>query len=188
MKIKIAMLAAIIGLATSANAADLCRAVALQDVRANGDTIPYGLRRGEIITAVTQLTTDRRTGITSICSHGGGCYPATVVIGGRRVPTLRMLNCSWDMAHPGRYGDETIYSSVVDRRRNSARALREDDVDNALLEMGLCSACAGNAAAWYARRPTSPCGIRVRQALEGNPIARRRLLNSEDACTSGFWR
>lgn len=180
--------AAIALLPSSAFAADICRATVVHSVRANEEPNSI-LRPGSINTAIAQFTRDRRTGVTSYCSHGGYCYPTHVIVRGRRVEAQRLLNCSVDMAHPVRSGDKTIYALTVDRQRNSPQALRIDDANNRLLEMGMCSACAGTAAEAYVRRPTSACGTLTRQALEGNPIARRRLVDGENnACTAEWGR
>lgn len=180
MKLKFTLLAAIALGSTSAEAADHCRATVLQNVHPmeyESETV----RRGETVEAVTQLTRDRRTGRTYYCSHGGYCLPTHVMIAGRRVPALRLLNCRIDMAHAAGDANETTYETVMDSRRNSAATLRLDDVDNQLLDLGMCSACAGYAAYAYVHRPNSPCGVLVRQALAGDRAARRRLM--DDVCS-----
>lgn len=183
MKAKIAVLAGLAWVSTSvsAEAADLCRARVLRDIHPmeyDAETI----RRGETVDAVTQFMRDHRTGRTFFCSHGGYCLPTYAMIGGRRVPAMRLLNCTVDMAHPYTDAEETSYETVMDRRRNSAATMRLDEVDNRLLAIGMCSACAWNAAYTYTRRPNSPCGVLVRRALAGNSAARRRLV-IDDACS-----
>jgi hypothetical protein len=56
--------------------------------------------------------------------------------------------------------------------------LRLDDLDNKFLEMGVCSACAGNVAMFYVKKPTSPCARLAKQALEGNPVATDKLVTT----------
>lgn len=174
---------AVLAFPTSAWAEDLCRAQALRDVGAMENSASV-LARGEFQDAVTQYNREVATGQTSLCSHGGYCYPTHVSVGGQRVEALRLVNCTVG-AESWRDAETISYSVVVDRSRNSAASLRFDDVENQLVEFGTCAACADNAARHYIERPQGQCGILVRQALEGNPVARRRFANSEfpDFCT-----
>lgn len=166
---------------TSAWAEDLCRAQAMRDVGALQDSSSV-LPRGAFQDAVTQYNREIATGRTSFCSHGGYCYPTHVNVGGERVEAMRLVNCA--IGAESWRDEETIsYSVDVDRSRNSAAALRFDDVENQLVEFGACAACADNAARHYVERPQGQCGILVRQALEGNPVARRRFENMPDFCT-----
>jgi len=50
------------------------------------------------------------------------------------------------------------------------------------ISMGLCSSCADNIAQFYTEKPSSPCGILAKQALEGNPDAVSKLQESPDYC------
>jgi hypothetical protein len=58
-------------------------------------------------------------------------------------------------------------------------ALRIEDIGNKLLDLGMCSACAGNAACFYVEKPASRTARLVRQALEGNPLAIKKLTESD---------
>jgi hypothetical protein len=49
-------------------------------------------------------------------------------------------------------------------------------------DMGLCEACADNAAVYYTEKPASRCGKLAKQALEGNPAAIRTLQSFPDYC------
>lgn len=159
----------------SASAADLCRALALRDVAASEDS-SFVIPRGEHLESVTQFRRDFATGRTLFCSHGGYCYPTHVYIRGEAVEALRLVNCTVG-AEDSRDEEGAIFAVVVDRERNDPEALRFDDIENQLLDFGACSACADNATQHYLRRPQGQCGILVRQALEGNPLARRRLAD-----------
>lgn len=156
-------------LSSSANAADICKAVAIRDVAAIEDPASI-IPQGGYDTAITRVR--KSDGFPSFCSHGGYCYPAA---------SLKLMNCR--VGPKSSYNDnETDYYSVdVIRSKVSGQALRRDDLDNRLLEMGLCSACAGNAAHLYITRPKSACAQTVRQALEGNPTAARKLQDDYDA-------
>jgi hypothetical protein len=136
------------------------------------------MQRGAVQTAITQLVRDTALNRTFFCSHGGSCYPTHVYINGEPVEALRLDNCTVG-AEVSRYDDEIIYGLEVDRSRNSEADLRFDDVENALIELGLCMACADNAARHYVERPQGQCGTLVKQSLEGNPAARRRLAADE---------
>lgn len=52
---------------------------------------------------------------------------------------------------------------------------RIPDIDNRLQELGLCSACAGNAARIYVEQPASLCGKLIKHSLEGDPAALETL-------------
>lgn len=149
------------------SAADICKALALRDVPA--------YPRGATVEAVTQYVVEKQTGKTSFCQHGGGCYPSEA---------LRLINCTVGELNSDD-GYELIYYLDVDRSKNSKEDLRIDDVDNRLLEMGLCSACAGNVAMFYVKRPNSPCALLAKGALEGNPLAVDKLLKDPAYCQ---WR
>lgn len=171
------------GIDAPAHAADICNAVALMDIP---ETITgYGLKKGEIDDAVTQYNVDKN-GEGQFCSHGGGCYPRYLIKDGKKVEALRLTNCKIGAAEPAIAGlsdDGTVtYDIEVDRSKNSAAALKADDVDNALLNLGMCSACAGNAAYLYIHSPASECGSKVADALAGDKSAIAALQNDPDYC------
>lgn len=167
--------------AMPAFAADICEAIALRDVPAleNPSSI---LQRGERDTAITQYRVNKATGMASFCSHGGYCYPTHVFVDGRKVEALRLTNCKVGKMDDYDDPDDFFYSVDVLRSKVSPRDLRIDDVDNRLLEMGLCSACAGNAAHYYVDLPRSKCARLVKAALEGNPAALNTLRNDPQYC------
>lgn len=155
-----------------ARAADICEAVALRDVPAieNSDSI---LKRGEHDTAITQYRVNKETGTKSFCSHGGYCYPAE---------SLRLTNCAIDKTRHSENDGIIFYELVVTRSKVPAPMLKYDDLDNRLLRMGLCSACADNATSHYINQPNSPCGQLVKGALAGNPTATAKLKEFPDYC------
>jgi hypothetical protein len=51
------------------------------------------LKRGEYDKAITQYRVNKKTGLTSFCSHGGCCYPTHLVENGAKVEALRLTNC-----------------------------------------------------------------------------------------------
>jgi hypothetical protein len=55
-------------------------------------------------------------------------------------------------------------------------------VELKLLDLGMCNACADNAAAFYVKMPASRCANLVRQALEGDPTAVEKLKSTPDYC------
>lgn len=151
-------------------AADICKAIALRDVPAveAPDTI---LKKGDLDTAITQYRVSK-TGRASFCSHGGYCYPAA---------GLKLLNCKVGAKGDFDDPDDVFYEVDVIRSKVPPALLRYDDLDNKLLSMGMCSACASNAADTYLKRPNSPCGRTVRSALEGSPVATKALTDG-NAC------
>lgn len=75
----------------------------------------------------------------------------------------------------------TFYEVDIDRSKNSASDLRYDDLDNQLLNLGLCSACASNAPMTL-KKPKSKCGKLVKAALEGNRKALEAIKDGPDYC------
>jgi hypothetical protein len=107
------------------------------------------IRKGQ----VESFTTDNGA---DLCQHGGYCVK-------RR--DFRLLDC------------DSHLNPI--RTKANAGNVRYSDIDDTLLAMGLCSACAGNAAAWYTYRPSSPTGQLVKAALEGSPLAKRKLQEGD---------
>ena len=169
----------------NASSADLCKALALQDVPSVEDPSSI-LHKGETDDSVTQYRVDKKTGEAVFCSHGGYCYPAHTLVNGKKVEAFRLINCKVGKKEPEPFGlkGETDYYYGVDvvRSMNSPDALRLDDLENKLLEIGLCSACADNVAQYYINKPTSPCAQLAKQALEGNPDAVDKLRNDPSNC------
>ena len=173
-----------------ASAADICNAVALVDVPDWGDGVPADaggsvLKRGQIDEAVTQYRVNRKTGDAVFCSHGGYCYPRYIKKGGQRIEALRLTNCKIGAAEPSDPaidGDDIFYDISVDRSKNSKETLRYDDIDNALLNIGMCSACASNAADLYINQPESSCGSLVANALAGDKAAIAELQGNPRYC------
>jgi len=169
--------------AGSSHAADVCEAVALRDVPAMEDPTSI-LSRGEHDPAVTQYRVNKKTGVTSFCSHGGYCCPTHLTVKGHKVEALRLTNCKIGKRYDDKNDpDEIMYDVDVYRSKNSADTLRYDDLDNKLLGTGLCSACASNAADYYLHKPNSRCAQLVNQAIEGNPIATKRPVDFPGYCS-----
>jgi hypothetical protein len=164
-------------------AADICKALALRDVGALESPTSV-LERGSYDDAITQYRINKRTGVDSFCSHGGYCYPAHVRIDGQKVEALRLVNCQVGK-QDGQEDDEVIYSVDVTRSKNSPTVLRRDDLDNKILEMGLCNACADNVAQWYVQQPASRCAQLAKRALAGDAGAVNSLRAFPDYCQ---WR
>lgn len=160
---------------SAAFAADLCEAIALRDVSptSGGD---YVVTKGRSIGAVTQFVKGRYDE-GYFCTHGGGCYPRIVSLNGEvDVEAVKLTNCEIGSVI-GRDDDEIVYSVDVVRAMNSRSALRFDDIENSLIEFGMGMAPADNAARHYVENPSGECAILVREALEGNPEARRALAD-----------
>jgi hypothetical protein len=97
---------------------------------------------------------------------------------------LRLTNCSIDKSKP-QFSDETEVSYGLDviRSKVPAAVLRQNDVELKLLDLGMCNTCADNAAAFYVKMPASRCAALVRQALEGDPSAAKKLKEMPDYCS-----
>jgi hypothetical protein len=151
----------------------ICEAIAMRTTTKTENL--YALKQGQTIDAITQYNVDRKTGAASLCSHGGGCYPADA---------LRLTNCSINKSKPQYVDDnEVSYSLELIRSKVSPAKLRQNDVELKLLDIGMCSACADNAAAFYVKMPNSRCATLVRQALEGEPTAIAKLNDMPDYCS-----
>jgi len=159
----------------AATATDICEAVALHATTETKD-FPYALKRGEIINAVTQYNVNKKTSVASLCQHGGGCYPAEA---------LRLTNCIVQSKSSSELDDDVFYGLDVIRSKVPPDALRQNDVEEKLLDLGMCRACASNAAAVYVRMPASRCAKLVQQALEGDPTAIENVKDKSDLA-SGF--
>lgn len=173
---------ALLGTCVPAWASDICTAIAIRDVPAieSPDTI---LKAGEIDRAVTEFRIDKRTGRTSLCSHGGECYPTHVKSGGDLLEALRLQRCKVSYDHP--YETQTVIIYGVDpiRSETPPAQLRYNDLFNRFSELGLCSACADNVTQYFMKKPDSACAKLALSALEGNPDALRTLTNDPPYCT-----
>jgi hypothetical protein len=90
-----------------------------------------------------------------------------------------------DKSKPSYEDDEQItYSLDVIRSKVPPNILRQNDVELKLLDLGMCNACASNAAAFYVKMPNSRCAKLVRQALEGSPTAVKTLIDTPEYCTA----
>jgi len=167
-----------------ARAADICTAIALRDVPAVQEPSAV-LKKGQIDDAITQYRVNKRTGRTFFCSHGGYCYPTHIEVGGDLLEALKLTNCRVaDKPEPPVYreGPDITYSVEPIRSKIPRALLKYDDLDNKLLEMGLCSACADNVAQYYLKQPSSQCAKLAKSALEGDPEALRTLQDAPSYC------
>ena len=168
--------------AAPSHAADICEAVALHDVH-DLDSPEAILKKGQRLQAVSQYRINKKTGGDSFCAHGGGCYPAHVMENGQKIEALQLTNCKVGAKDSFDDPDETFYNVVVIRSKIPAARLKVDDMDNKLLDLGLCSACAANAAYLTVNKPSSRCAKLTQQALAGNSNALATLkTNFPDYC------
>ena len=167
---------------SSASAADICKAIALRDVAAL-DNPRSIIPKGDYDTAITGLHMNKVSGETAFCSHGGYCYPTHVTVRSKTVEALRLTNCSVDRSMSDDDGEEITYEMSVSRSAVPAAQWRKDYLDSRFLQMGLCSACADNAAQYYVTQPASPCAKLAKRALEGDPTALTQLQRRPAFCT-----
>jgi hypothetical protein len=161
---------------TQTHAMILCNAIANRDVYpVDAEDRTVLIRKGRIHGAITQYRTDKHTGEASFCSHGGYCYPAKA---------FDLQKC--EIGKPGSYGaddDDYSYRAVVPiRSMFSPTVLKEYDTSDRLAELGLCSACADNAAHFYIHAPHSKCGRTVKRALLSNHAALDELKQQPTYC------
>ena len=167
--------------AAGVRAEDICEAVALRDVPTVWKSTAI-LKRGERDTAITQYRVNKQTGLTSFCSHGGACYPTHVVVHGQKVEALRLTNCKIGKRSSEDDPDDIVYAVYVDRAKASPASLKYEDLDNKLLEMGLCNACASSTASLTIKKPNSRCAKLTRKALAGDAAAIAKLNALPDYC------
>jgi hypothetical protein len=168
-------------LCAPASAADICKAIALRDVPAL-EAPESVLKRGEYDTAITQYRMNKKTGMTSFCSHGGYCYPTHVIENGAKVEVLRLTNCKIGKRDEWDDPEEIFYNVDVLKSALSETEQKIDELDNKLLDLGLCSACASNVAHFYVRQPQSRCAALTRKALGGDAQALETLKQDPDYC------
>ncbi len=159
--------------------ADLCTAKVLHPVAAI-DNPSSMMSQGAILDSITQFNVDKHTGMREFCQHGGYCYTETITIDGKQVKSLKLTNCRIDKV-VSEDADTQFWSLDVVRSAVSKNELRYSDISGKLGDLGLCVACADNAADVYIKQPDSPCGQTVKAAFEGNPEAVTKL-NDTDIC------
>lgn len=166
---------------TIAAAADICEALVLRDVPAIEDPNSI-LKKGTIDGQVTEYQVNKLTGQTSLCSHGGYCYPMRIELDGAFVEALKLTNCRIVGVRSYDDGENLIYEVDPIRSIIPPDLLRYDDLDNKFLNLGLCSACAKNVTKYYLSQPKSQCAQLARLALEGNHEALDTLLQGPSYC------
>jgi hypothetical protein len=159
---------------SSSQASNICKAIALRDVRAI-ESPKSIIKRGQYDGSITQYVVDKKTGETSFCSHGGYCYPTHVIENGKKLEALRLTNCKVGNRSSSGNPDGSIYDLEPIRSKIPPIELKIADVTDRLIQIGLCSACASNAASLYVTEPASRCAQFTKKALEGDPIATKTL-------------
>jgi hypothetical protein len=168
--------------AMPAFAQTICTATVLHDVRAQEDSTAI-LRAGQKFDAITQFW-KYTNGRTYFCQKGGYCYDGDTVENGKVVPSMKLDNCSVDLANPDQDDDGNIlYYLEVQRAAVDSVRLRKYDVESRLIQLGLCNSCADNAATVYLELPNSKCAVATRSALEGNAEALKMLINKIEICS-----
>ncbi len=170
----------------TAMADDVCAIKALHDVASLDDPTTM-MQTGGQRDSITVYQVDRKTGVASFCQHGGYCWPETVTIDGHKMPATKLTNCSIDRQHSSSSEDMVSYELLPDRQRIGRQAMRESDVADQLMHLGLCHACAQNDAAFYVHKPASECGKLAKSALEGNPDALAALNEEQPGPSCQYW-
>jgi hypothetical protein len=164
------------------SAQTICTATVLHDVRAQEDSTAI-LRAGQKFDSITQFW-KYANGRTYFCQKGGYCYDGDTVENGKVVPSMKLDNCTIDSSSADRDEDgNTLYYLDVSRAKADPITLRKYDIESRLVELGLCSACADNAATVYIEEPSSVCASTTRAALEGSIEARDRLIRNIEICS-----
>ena len=101
---------------------------------------------------------------------------------------MKLTNCSIDRQHPKVDADMVFYELLPDRAKIGRQVMRESDVADQLMRMGLCRACAQSVAALYVYKPTTPCGKLARSALEGDPDALAILAREKPGPKCQYWQ
>ena len=170
---------------TQSFAADICTArarVNAIDVDTEGERQPEQtdyIHQGDVIDAVTQYGINQKTGAGFICSHGGGCYSVRIGSDGLHGDDIDLMNCKVDFAKPNVSDGVEWHELIVIRSKNSPARLRQDDIEDRLLELGACTACASTMANTYIRKPKSKCGQFTKAVLEGNKDAVKQVSDGD---------
>lgn len=159
-------------------AADECKAIAFRNVPSieNPSSIMY---KGEYMTSISQYREE--DGVSMFCAHGGYCFPRYISVNGKKVEALRLINCKIGKKRSDGYGGYT-YGLIIERTKISPKESLFNDVEDMLLDMGLCSSCADNATRYYIKQPSSLCATLVRSALSGNYRAKKALIQFPSYC------
>jgi hypothetical protein len=159
-------------------ASNFCRAIALVDTSAQEDS-HFILYKGQVADGVTQYSFNKLTGDGAYCQHGGLCYPRYVMRNSQKIEVLHLENCSigrgvpFDADHPQ---GVWIYSLDVDPSQSSSNDVSESNVYDDLVKLGMCNACADNAAHIYIHSPHSRCYALIKRAIVGNKSSIDKLL------------
>lgn len=173
--ISLAFISLTLAIAGSVEADSLCKAIAVTDVATALNGVAYTVRKGNYLEPITTYKLDKDTNDSWLCSHSI-CYLTHLYKKGKKTEALRLTNCRIGSVLSDGINDVTYYLEPI-REKNPEGDLRRFDVINRLLEIGLCEACADNAVNFYLKKPSSECAKLVRQTLEGNPIATKKLKN-----------
>lgn len=159
-------------------ASDECKAIALRSVSSiqNPSSIMY---KGEYMTSISQYREEN--GVSVFCAHGGYCFPRYISAKGKKVEALRLINCKIGQKRSDGYGGYS-YELILERTKISPKESLFNDIEDILLDMGLCSSCADNAARYYIEKPSSACATLVRAALSGNYRAKKALIQFPSYC------
>ncbi len=159
-------------------AADECKAIALGSVSSieNPSSV---IHKGERMESISQY--NEKDGVSVFCAHGGYCFPRYVSVKGKKVEVLRLINCKIGKKRSDGDGGYS-YELIPDRTKMSPKESLFNDIEDILLDMGLCSACADNAARYYIEKPSSACATLVRAALGGNYRAKKALIQFPSYC------
>jgi hypothetical protein len=118
-------------------AGDVCTLVALRDVASIEDPTTM-MGRGGHQGAITQYRVDQGSGVASFCQHGGSCWPETVSIDGRQETATKLTNCAVDRTQSSAFDGKVIYWLVPDRQKIGRQVMRESDVADQFVRLGLC--------------------------------------------------
>ena len=159
----------------------LCRADVLRTIRSPMDPT-IAMRRGERLQGVAGAQRSARTGATCLSMYRGECWPMQVIERGRRVPALRLINCSIGREQ-SRDGDDVYLSVVPIRGLNSAADLRRYDLNVRMQQRSVGGAGIDDVLVdALIERPHSPCGRLAQRVLDGDARAAEATQTSPNAC------
>jgi hypothetical protein len=160
-----------------------CTAVALMDVPADEDPTSI-LSKGNTVDRITQYQVNKKTGAGVFCGRDVvDCYPRYLTVNGQKIiEAVRLENCKISMHSPYTLGNYIFYRIELDRTKISREETQYDEVESALLNMHMCSACASSAAVLYTEAPQSRCESLVARALGGDRDAITELQSDPSYC------
>lgn len=147
-----------------------CRAILLHDVKAFGGS-EISEKAGSIIDFIHLENVNDDGSPETYAVHGGSFYKAS---------DIKLLNCHINKKRNDD-GKGFSYDTVLDDTPENAAEILRSTIESKLSALGLCSACASNAAQSYLNPQDSACKRAVKSILDGDTEL-VSILNGSEIC------